>query len=89
MCFFTKQYDPSHYKKTHPHRILQVPTTQLANMSIDSKFVELKADVLDFCYSNIINKVWCGHYLQCVASPCHPPSKEERDGKAGETTAEN
>ena len=32
--------------KTHPHSILQVPTTQLVKMSIDPKFVELTADVL-------------------------------------------
>ena len=32
--------------KTHPYSILQVPTTQLAKMSIDLKFVELTADVL-------------------------------------------
>ena len=42
-----KQYDPSHYEKTHPLSILQVPTTQLAKMSIDPKFVELTADVLE------------------------------------------
>ena len=34
--------------KTHPYSILQVPTTQLANMSIGLKFVELTADVLEF-----------------------------------------
>ena len=34
-------------EKTHPHSTLQVPTTQLARMSIDSKFVELTADVLE------------------------------------------
>ena len=45
--FLTEQYDPSHYEKTHPHGILQVPTTQLAKMSIDLKFVELTADVLE------------------------------------------
>ena len=44
--FFT-EYDPSHYEKTHPHSILQVPTTQLAKMSTDPKFVELTADVLE------------------------------------------
>ena len=43
VCFLTEQYDPSHYEKTHPHSILQVPTTQLAKMSIDPKFVELTA----------------------------------------------
>ena len=32
--FLTEQYDPSHYEKTHPHIILQVPTTQLAKMSM-------------------------------------------------------
>ena len=48
VCFLTEQYDPFHYyDKTHPHRILQVPTTQLAKMSIDPKFVELTADVLE------------------------------------------
>ena len=47
VCFSTKQYDPSNYEKTHPHSILQVPTTQLAKMSIDPKFVELTADVLE------------------------------------------
>ena len=53
MCLFlTKQYDPSHYEKTHPHSILQVPTTQLAKMSIDPKFVELTADVLEIFLKN-------------------------------------
>ena len=33
--------------KTHPSSLLQVPTTQLAKMSIDLKFVELTAGVLD------------------------------------------
>ena len=47
MCFLTEQYDPFRYEKTHPHSILQVPTTQLAKMSIDPKFVELTADVLE------------------------------------------
>ena len=48
MCFLlTKQYDPSHYEKAHPHSILQVPTTQLAKMSTDPKFVELTADALE------------------------------------------
>ena len=47
VCFLTEQYDPSHYEKTHPHSTLQVPTTQLANMSVDPKFVELTADVLE------------------------------------------
>ena len=42
---FANKY--SHYEKTHPHSILQVPTTQLAKMSIDPKFVELTADVLE------------------------------------------
>ena len=42
-----EHYDPSHYEKTHPHSILQVPTTKLAKMSIDPKFVELTADVLE------------------------------------------
>ena len=32
--------------KTRPYSILQVPTTQLAKMSIDLTFVELTADVL-------------------------------------------
>ena len=38
-------------EKTHPHSILQVPTT-LAKMSLDPKFVELTADVLE---NNFIN----------------------------------
>ena len=39
---------PPIIKKNHPpHSILQVPTTQLAKMSIDPKFVELTADVLE------------------------------------------
>ena len=33
--------------KTHPLSISQIPTTQLAQMSIDSKVVELTADVLE------------------------------------------
>ena len=42
-----KKQDPSQYK-THPYsiRVLQVPTKQLAKLSIDWKFVELAADVL-------------------------------------------
>ena len=35
-------------KQTHPY--LQVPTTQLAKMGIDPKFVELTADVLNFFF---------------------------------------
>ena len=50
--FSTEQYDPSHYEKTHPHSILQVPTTQLAKMSID-QFVELTADVLEIFFQNM------------------------------------
>ena len=34
-------------KKAHSYSILRVPTTQLAKMSIDLKFVELTADVLE------------------------------------------
>ena len=33
--------------KTHSFSILPVPTTQLAKMNIDLKFVEFTADVLD------------------------------------------
>ena len=47
VCFLTKQNGPSHYEKTHPHSILQVPTTQLAKITIDPKFVDLTADVLE------------------------------------------
>ena len=39
-------------KLTHIRSILQVPTTQLANMSIDPKFVELTADVLEILLYN-------------------------------------
>ena len=28
--FLTEQYDPSHYKKTHPHSMLQVSTNNAA-----------------------------------------------------------
>ena len=37
-------------REAHPFSILQVPTTLLAKMSIDLKFVELTADVLDFSF---------------------------------------
>ena len=33
--------------KTHSYSILRVPTTQLAKMSIDLKFVKLTADILE------------------------------------------
>ena len=33
--------------ENHPYSMLRVPTTQLAKMSIDLKFVELTADVLE------------------------------------------
>ena len=56
--FLAEQYDPSHYEKTHPHSILQVPKTQLAKMSTDPKFVELTADVLEIFYlsQTMLNK---------------------------------
>ena len=38
-------------KKAHPYSILQVPTKQLAKMSVDLKFVELTADVLDIFFT--------------------------------------
>ena len=43
--------------------MLQVPTTQLAKMSIDSKFVELTADVLQIFFSTY------GIYLQMYTLP--------------------
>ena len=50
--------------KTHLHSILQVPTTQLVNMSIDPKFVELTTDDLKLYVikiklqrSNILSKL--------------------------------
>ena len=42
--------------KTHQYSILQVPTTQLANMNVDLKFVELTADVLEIFMEYICNK---------------------------------
>ena len=56
---FSKNTSTYHYSgrkigplpiKTHPYSILQVPTTQLAKMSIDLKFVELAADVLEIFF---------------------------------------
>ena len=44
-----------------PRSILQVPTTQLAQMSIDPKFVELTADVLRVFYEML---------LMCIISLC-------------------
>ena len=37
-------------QKTHSYSILHVPTTQLAKMSIDLKFVEITADTLDIFF---------------------------------------
>ena len=48
--FSTDHYDPPHDEKTHPHYILEVPTTQLAKLGIDPEFVELTADVLEFFF---------------------------------------
>ena len=45
-------------EETHPHSILQVPTTQLTKMSIDPKFVELTADVLEIFLLHYITKSW-------------------------------
>ena len=42
--------DKTPLNKTHPYSTLQVPTTKLAKMSIDLKFVELTADVLDIFF---------------------------------------
>ena len=44
----------SHNKKNRPHSILQVPTTQLAKMSIYPKFVDLTADVFDFFFKILL-----------------------------------
>ena len=41
-----KQKNRTPPEKTHQRNIIQVPTTQLAKMSIDPKFVSLAADVL-------------------------------------------
>ena len=43
--FKTKRIGPLPCKR-HPHSMLQVPTTQLAKMSIDPEFVVPTADVL-------------------------------------------
>ena len=51
--FSNKRIGPLPLRKTHPHSILQVPTTQLAKMSIDPKFVELTADVLVIKYHGL------------------------------------
>ena len=69
MFLLTKQYDPSHYEKTHPHNILQVPTTQLAKMSIDPKFVELTADVLEIL---LLKKKGAHPYstVSTIGAPC-------------------
>ena len=46
--FINKILGPPPLRKNSPTwYILQVPTTQLAKMSIDLKFVELTADVLE------------------------------------------
>ena len=58
--------DPSHYEKTLPNSILQVPTTQLAKRSIDPKFVKLTADILEIFLSNICS---CHRYLKCIREP--------------------
>ena len=49
MCvFFYKTRWPLPLReKTHSYNILRVPTTQLAKMSMDPKFVKLTADVLE------------------------------------------
>ena len=44
---FNHMTPPIMKKLTHIHSILQVPTTQLAKMSIEPKFVEHTADVLE------------------------------------------
>ena len=54
--------------KTHPHSILQVPTMQLAKMSIDPKFVELTADVLEIFLLNYSqpNTCQCASQTNCT-----------------------
>ena len=47
---FSEQEIGPLFIKTHLYSILQLPATQLANMNIDLKFVELMADVLDFFF---------------------------------------
>ena len=47
MFFLIKIIRPLPLRKNSPHSILRVPTMQLAKMSIDPKFVELTADVLE------------------------------------------
>ena len=68
--FVFQQYDPSHYEKlTQTHGILQVPTTQLAKMRIDPKFVELTADILEIFLLNTLSWRVPGHSLVAVFAP--------------------
>ena len=53
--YIYEKKDPSQ-NKTHPHSILQVPTTQLAKMRTDPKFVELTADALKIFFYEIHNE---------------------------------
>ena len=54
---------PIKKKLTHiPGSILQVPTTQLAKINVDQKFVELTADVLDF-FLYIVYRILCSLYI--------------------------
>ena len=54
-------------KTAHPHSILQAPTTQLAKMSIDLKFVKLTADVLDsFFFKSRTGLTVEGRYLRII-----------------------
>ena len=77
--------DPSH-TRTHPYCMLQVPTTQLAKLSIDPKFVELTADFLELFLlkssarglkrSNIL-----GIFAQIPKGPCISGQSSVVDGQ--------
>ena len=54
--FFSKRIGPLPLRKAHPHSILRVPTTQLAKMSIDPKFVQLTAGVLKLFLQNFVSR---------------------------------
>ena len=53
--------------KNHPYslvlRILQMPTTQLAKMSIDPKFVEITADVLEIFFTKYGHTEICSCHM--------------------------
>ena len=65
-------YAGTHAELLYTHRLLQVPTTQLAKMSIDLKSVELTAGVLEIFFIKYIDYTVDTTFLRALINMATP-----------------